>query len=313
MTRFELSVPDLSQERLGNTSTPGVWAFESGQPGPTLMISALVHGNELCGAWALKRALQAEMRPRRGRLILAFCNLDAFDTFDIEKHDASRYVDEDLNRVWSTDRLADATTRERQRARELKPWVEHADWLLDLHSMHEPGKPLLLTGTLPRNIALAQALQAPEYVIVDAGHKNGTRMRDFGRFGDPASDALALLIECGFHGDPQAVNVACDVMARVLVESDVMSAGDIPDGWLQPAAAQQKVLEVTDVVVAPSMDFQFASDWHGLDTLSNEGDIIAWADGKPVVAPYDNCTLIMPSLRQLRPGVTVVRLARPYR
>ena len=310
--RFELSVPDLSKERLGNTSTPGVWLFESGHPGPTLMVSALVHGNELCGAWALKRALEAGLRPRRGRLILAFCNLDAFDTFDADKHDASRYLDEDLNRVWSVERLADATTRERRRAAELRPWVEQADWLLDLHSMHEPGKPLLLTGTQPRNIALARALAAPEYVIIDAGHKDGTRMRDYGRFGDPGSDALALLVECGFHGDPQSVDIACDMMARVCVESGVTDADDVPEGWILPQVETQKVLEVTDAVVAPSMDMLFASDWRGLETLPKQGDIIGWADGRPVVAPYDHCTLIMPSLRQLRPGVTVARLARPY-
>ncbi len=311
--RFELPLPDLSAERLGNTSTPGVWLFESNQPGPTLMISALVHGNELCGAWALKRALQAGIRPRRGRLILAFCNLDAFDTFNPNTHDASRYLDEDLNRVWSPERLADATTSERRRAQELRPWVEQADWLLDLHSMHEPGKPLLLTGTLPRNIALAQALKAPEHVIIDAGHKDGTRMRDYGCFGDPESDALALLIECGFHGDPQSTEVACDMMARVLTKSGALREDDIPSGWLRPAPAEQKVLEVTQAVVASSMDFQFACDWQGLETLARAGDIIAWEDGKPIVTPYDDCTLIMPSLRQLRPGVTVVRLARPYR
>ena len=43
---FTLSVPDLAAERLGNTDTPGVWHFDSGVPGRTLMLSALVHGNE---------------------------------------------------------------------------------------------------------------------------------------------------------------------------------------------------------------------------------------------------------------------------
>src|SRR3546814_4759353 len=80
--------------------------------------------------------------------------------------------------------------------------------------MHEPGKPLLLTGLLPRNIALARKLQAPEYAIVDAGHKDGVRLRDYGRFGDPQDDACALLIECGYHGDPASRRVALDMTAR---------------------------------------------------------------------------------------------------
>ncbi|HWT20447.1 MAG TPA: succinylglutamate desuccinylase, partial [Variovorax sp.] len=51
---FELSPPDISAWRAGNTGTEGVWHFEAEQPGRRVMISALVHGNEVCGAWALK-------------------------------------------------------------------------------------------------------------------------------------------------------------------------------------------------------------------------------------------------------------------
>jgi hypothetical protein len=191
--------------------------------------------------------------------------------------------------------------------------VERADWLLDLHSMHEPGEPLLLTGLLPRNIALARRLKAPRHVIVDAGHKDGVRMRDFARFGDPArEDACALLIECGFHGDPASRGVARDMAARMLLASGVADAADLPAGWLLPEPAGQRVLEVTDAVVAPSMDLRFSEAWTGLETLEKAGSILGWADGEPIATPYDRCTLVMPSLRQLKPGVTVVRLARDY-
>ncbi|SSW67893.1 Succinylglutamate desuccinylase [Achromobacter veterisilvae] len=310
---FKLPVPDLGAERAGNTGTPGVWHFDSGAPGRALMVSALVHGNELCGAWALKDLLAAGLRPRRGSLTLAFCNLEAFDRFAPASHDASRFVQEDMNRVWSAERLDDGITADRRRAAALRPWVERADWLLDLHSMHEPGEPLLLTGVLPRNIALARRLKAPRHVIVDAGHKDGVRMRDFAQFGDPArEDARALLIECGFHGDPASRGVARDMVARMLIESGVADAADLPSGWLQADPAGQRVLEVTDAVVAPSMDLRFSEPWTGLETLEKAGSILGWADGQPIVTPYDRCTLVMPSLRQLKPGVTVVRLARDY-
>ncbi|WMD18832.1 succinylglutamate desuccinylase/aspartoacylase family protein [Achromobacter seleniivolatilans] len=310
---FKLPVPDLSAERAGNTDTPGVWHFDSGVPGRALMVSALVHGNELCGAWALKDLLAAGVKPRRGSLTLAFCNLDAFDRFDHSNHDASRFVVEDMNRVWSAERLDNPTTPDRQRGAALRPWVLRADWLLDLHSMHEAGAPLLLTGVLPRNIDLARRLKAPQHVIVDAGHKDGVRMRDFAQFGDPArEDACALLIECGFHGDLSSRDVARDMVARMLVESGVLDAADLPSGWLLPDPANQRVLEVTNAVVAPSMDVRFAEAWTGLETFEQAGSVIGWADGQPIVTPYDQCTLIMPSLRQLKPGVTVVRLARNY-
>jgi Succinylglutamate desuccinylase / Aspartoacylase family len=98
--KFEFPAPDLAAWREGNTGTPGVWQFDSGVPGRRVLLSALVHGNKLSGAWALKELLEAGVRPQQGTLTLAFCNLDAFDRFDPDNHDASRLVEEDLNRQW---------------------------------------------------------------------------------------------------------------------------------------------------------------------------------------------------------------------
>ncbi|MGJ7542125.1 succinylglutamate desuccinylase [Variovorax sp. LT1R16] len=313
---FQLSAPDLSAWRAGNTGVEGVWHFEAEAPGRHVMISALVHGNEVCGAWALKGLLEAGVRPQRGRLTLAFCNLEAFDRFDAADHDASRFVDEDLNRQWAPERLAAGTTRERRRAATLQPYVAQADWLLDLHSMHEPSAPLTLTGIQPRNLLLAQAMRSPEHVVIDAGHKDGVRMRDFGRFSAPdaneQSDALALLVECGFHGDPASRTVAQDQCARFLraagTLNDAAIARQLP-GWLQPDAPRQWALDVTGPVVARSEDFRFAQPFTGLEVIAHAGTVIGWNDGEPVVTPYDDCVLVMPSTRQAKLGVTVVRYA----
>ncbi len=316
-TAFELPAPDISAWRTGNTGTEGVWRFGAARPGRHVMISALVHGNEVCGAWALKGLLEAGVRPQQGILTLAFCNLEAFDRFDPAAHDASRFVDEDLNRQWSLDRLDAGGTSERRRAAALQPHVAQADWLLDLHSMHEPSAPLSLTGIQPRNLALARRLRSPEHVVVDAGHKDGVRMRDFGRFGapdaDPATDALALLIECGFHGDPASRTVAQDQCARLLRAAGTLGddaiAQQLP-GWLQPDAPRQWALDVTGPVVARSEDFRFAKPFTGLEVIAQAGTVIGWNDGEPVTTPYDDCVLVMPSTRQAKPGVTVVRYAR---
>ena len=316
-TLFQLPAPDLSAWRAGNTGVEGVWHFEAEAPGRHVMISALVHGNEVCGAWALKGLLEAGVRPQRGTLTLAFCNLEAFDAFDVADHDASRFVDEDLNRQWLPDRIEAGGTRERRRAAALLPYVTQADWLLDLHSMHEPSAPLTLTGIQPRNLRLAQAMRSPEHVVIDAGHEDGVRMRDFGRFGAPdadaQSDALALLVECGFHGDPASRTVAQDQCARFLRAAgtldDAAIAQQLP-GWLQPDAPRQWALDVTGPVVARGEDFRFAQPFTGLEVIERAGTVIGWNEGEPVVTPYDDCVLVMPSTRQAKPGVTVVRYAR---
>jgi len=314
--RFELPKPDISAWRAGNTGTEGVWHFESGVPGRRALISSLVHGNELCGAWAVRGLLEAGLRPRQGSLTLAFCNLAAFDRFDPAAFDASRFVDEDMNRQWTAERIADARTLERRRAGELLPFVQRADWLLDLHSMHEQGDPLLLTGPHARNIELARRLRAPEHVVVDEGHQDGTRMRDFGRFG--LSDAegcgtRSLLVECGFHGNPSSRDVARDLSARFLVEAQVLDARTVSDalpGWRRPDAPRQCVLRVTGGVAARSNKFRFLGPYRGLEVIRKAGTPIGDNDGHVVTTPYDDCVLVMPSLRQARAGVTVVRFAR---
>lgn len=317
---FELPAPDISAWRAGNTGTEGVWHFDTGRPGCRVMISALVHGNELCGAWALQGLLEAGLRPERGALTLAFCNLGAFDRFDAADHDASRFTDEDLNRQWIDARMDAGDTRERRRAAALRPFVAGADWLLDIHSMHEPSAPLLLTGMQPRNLELARAMRSPEHVVVDAGHQDGVRMRDYGRFGELADNGTrSLLVECGFHGDPASRAVAQDQCVRFLEQSGIVGADALArllPGWRLPDAPRQWALEVTGPVVATGSAFRFAAPYTGLEVIAEAGTVIGWhggddgGDGVPVATPYDDCVLVMPSVRQARAGVTVVRYAR---
>jgi predicted deacylase len=321
---FTLPCPDLGPWRAGNTGTEGVWQFDSGVPGRHVLITALVHGNELCGAWALLGLLQAGVRPQQGMLTLAFGNLAAFDTFDPGNHDASRCVAEDMNRQWSTERLATplaaSPSPDRQRAIALRPFVQQADWLLDLHSMHERAAPLLLTGLHPRNQALAKALGNPAHVVVDAGHQDGVRMRDFGRFGLPdnqAPDTRSLLIECGFHGDLSSRDVAHDLCLRFLVAAGTLGADEADrqlPGWRMTDAPTQTALTVTGAAVARSERFCFVAPYQGLEVFANAGTVIGHHDGpglgNPVVTPHDHCVLVMPSVRQARAGVTVVRFAK---
>lgn len=313
---FSLTAPDLGPWRAGNTGVEGVWHFDAGAPGRRVLLSALVHGNELCGAWALKELLDAGVRPESGSLTLAFCNLEAFDRFDADDGDASRFVDEDMNRQWMPERLAQAHTRERQRAAALEPFVKRADWLLDLHSMHEPSLPLSLVGTHARNLELARQMRAPAHVVVDAGHTDGVRMRDYGRFGLPDGnqpDTRSLLIECGYHGDRTSLDVARDQCARFLVQAGTLSEASAQrsmPGWKMPDSHPQWALHVTGAVVARSERFFFTQGFQGLELIPRAGTVIGNNDGEPVTTPHDDCVLVMPSTRQARRGVTVVRFAR---
>ena len=319
---IEVAAPDITRWKVGSVGVPYVHersAAQADPSGPDVLVTALVHGNEYSGAIAIAELLACNWLPTRGRVTFAFCNVAAFARFDLAQPDAARFVDEDFNRVWSDSRLesneqSTKLTTEVSRAHELLPFVARATHLLDLHSMHERGAPLLVTGTLQRNIDFAQALQTPSQVIIDSGHADGVRMRDYGAFADSASERIALLLEAGQHWQASSVVVARNMLARFLIAAGAVSqrdAGDaFPIGWLQPDTVQPAPVRVTNRIVAQSMDFVFTEAFTGGEVIAKAGTTIAHDNGHAVVTPYDECVLVMPSVRQLRPGVTVVRLGQ---
>lgn len=308
--------PQLARWATAASGVPYVQERCGPTAGPDVLLTALVHGNEYSGAIALDELLASGWLPTCGRVTAAFCNVAAFERFDARQPDASRFVDEDFNRVWGLPRLdASARSAELDRARQLRPFVDRATHLLDLHSMHEPCAPLLITGTLQRNIDFAQALQTSSQVVVDAGHADGVRMRDYGAFGAPDGQRIALLLEAGQHWQASAVQVARNTLMRFLVRAGAMTRDAVPAGWLLPDSAPPAPIIVTDRVVAASMDFRFVPPFNtatGGETIARAGTLIALDAGREITTPYDDCMLVMPSVRQLRAGVTTVRLGRRW-
>ena len=101
----ELQAPDIERHRASSTGTDFIHTFASGEPGPHVLVNALTHGNEICGAIVVDRLLRRELRPVRGKLTLAFANVEAFSRFDPRNPYATRFVDEDFNRVWTPEVL----------------------------------------------------------------------------------------------------------------------------------------------------------------------------------------------------------------
>lgn len=307
---IELAPPDIGRYRAGNTGIPYVTTFDSGRPGPHALLAAVVHGNELCGAIALDFLFRENVRPARGRMTLAFCNVAAYLQFDPDNPTASRFVDEDFNRVWSPERLdGPQRSAELTRARELRPLVESVDFLLDIHSMQQATAPLMMCGPLEKGRRFARTVGVPELIVSDEGHAAGRRMRDYGAFGDPASPKNALLIECGQHWEAASADVAKETALRFLAAVDVIPADALARFGLAAKPARQRLIEVTEAVTIAGDRFTFAGNYVGLEVIPRRGMEIGRDGHKPVLAPYDNCVLIMPS-RRLSRGQTAVRLGR---
>jgi len=156
---IEIAFPALACYAAGNTGIPYAWTFAARRPGAHVLVQALTHGNEVCGAIALDWLLRQNVRPRCGTLSLVFANIAAYERFDASDPFASRCVDEDFNRLWSAAVLdGPRDSAELRRARQLRALYERVDYLLDLHSMSEACPPLAMAGSQRKGLALAQAL-----------------------------------------------------------------------------------------------------------------------------------------------------------
>jgi succinylglutamate desuccinylase len=300
-----LPLPEISPWRAGNTGIEGVWSFAAAEPGPHLLVTGIVHGNEIAGALLLARWLRDGVRPLRGRLTLCFANLCAFDRFDPADPTASRFVDEDLNRVWSSELLGGARrSAELDRARALLPVVRQADVLLDLHSMLWPSDPLFIAGPGEAARELGCALATPALTVCDEGHAAGLRLIDHARFD---AGATALLVEAGPHWQPETLGQMEQTAARLLHRLGMAEPGAaLPAA---PPLPRGRLARVTRTVTAQTADFAFLRGFRGGEVIARRNTLFALDGEAELRTPHDHCLLVMPNPRTMR-GHTAVRLAR---
>ncbi len=299
---IEFLPPDLSQWRSGNTGLEGFWHFDGPAPGPHVVVTALIHGNEIGGAVALDRLLRGPPKLLRGRLTVGFANLAAYAKFDPAQPTASRYLDEDMNRLWDAEVLdGPRRSSELSRARAMRKLIDSADLLLDLHSMLWPSDPLILSGPTARGRALAGQIGTPPLVVADRGHLGGRRLIDYAPFWQEPGLRVAVLAEAGQHWRRGTVATMQAAIAGVLAASGLAAPA--------PAGAAPRFAEVTQTVTASSGAFAFTEPFRGGDVVAHGGTLIALDGAAEIRTPHDDCLLVMPSLRPSR-GHTAVRLAR---
>src|SRR6185369_7437919 len=236
-TIFEVLPRDLSAYRTGNVGIDYVHRFESGRPGPHVLINALTHGNEVCGMVAVTHLLDAGVRPRVGTLTVSFAHVQAYESFDVGRPHDSRLLVHNLNRVWSAEWL-DGTqdSPELRRAREL-----------------QPVEPFWVYPGYGRNAAAALAIGRPSvHLLMPKGMRTGTPLIQHGRHGQEQGTGVALVVECGQHflrsTADMAIAVTLDFLAHFgLVEREGAA----------PAAGPQRRFELLATPLIKTESFRF--------------------------------------------------------
>jgi predicted deacylase len=309
---IELVAPDIEPYRAGNIGIEFVTTFDSGQPGPHVLVNAVTHGNEICGAIAVDTLLRTGVRPVRGKLSFSFNNHMAYARFDPGAPDDSRFVDEDFNRVWEEARLNGSDdTVELRRARELRPLIDAVDMVLDIHSMGTDSLPLMICNGLEKERLFTRQIDFPAHITCGSGHVVGKRMIEYTPFHDPTNHKVALLVECGQHWAADTGRVALDTACRFL-----MASGAVAESTLTSLLSQQgreapraQMWDVTDGITANTDDFHFMQAFVGMEIIEKAGTVIAHDGGQAITTPYDQCLLMMPNYKP-GAGTRKVRLCK---
>lgn len=303
---LEVGSRDLGPYRRGNAGIDYVHRFESGRPGPHVLVNALTHGNEFCGMVAATHLLDRGVRPRIGTLTVSFANVAAYETFDPTHPFDSRQLVHNLNRVWSAEWLdGPQDSPELRRARELRPVVAAADHLLDIHSTSQDVEPFWVYPAFERNSAAALAIGRPAvHLVMPDGLGSGTPVIQHGHFGQANGRGVGVVVECGQHFLQSSSAVAIEVTHRFLAHFGLVE----PDPQAPPAAPARR-FELLQTCVIRTPEFRFARPCIGFEVFSR-GELIATDGPDEIRAPCDDCTVLMPA-RAAIVGREGVYLARP--
>lgn len=224
--------PDPPTDRL-------IGRYGGGGEGPLLICIAGLHGNEPAGVEALRRVhrrLVDGRPPFRGRLVALAGNLPALSR-------GSRFVDEDLNRVWTLDRISDLeealrdggaagpdtveSDQQRQLLRAVRSVIEASDrdevYCLDLHTTSSDSVPFLTLSDSLRSRALA--LNFPVPIVLGLEEEVQGTLLDF-------LDYLGIAgvgVEGGQHGDPTSVDHLERAVWLALVSLGAVELADVPE------------------------------------------------------------------------------------
>ena len=303
------------------------------RPGPRLIVTGAVHGNETAGTQGIRRVLNeidhGEIEITRGTVtFVPVCNPLAYNHM-------RRSGDRNLNR-----RLQPSATPQDFEdfvANTLCPLLAAHDVLLDLHSFRSPGQPFVLRGPAdnggelePFAHAQAEARLAAHLAAIpgvqrvvdgwmDAYATGVARRKLMGLTPGAAHEdaaygvgtteymrsqgGYALTLECGQHDDPAGADVAHHAIRQTLA---LLGLADLP---LQAPEQPAECLTLAEVTDRHAEGDRFALPWTSFTPLA-AGDLIAIrADGNELRAPYAGY-LVFPDVNAL-PGHEWFYLARP--
>ncbi len=238
--------------------------IDSGIPGPILTIIGGTHGDEICWVQALD-TIRDTLKVKKWKLYLIYGNIEA-----IEKN--TRQIDLNLNRMYrdnSTFTENEKDTIEYKRSREIIPYLDESNALLDLHSSPSIGSPAFII--CEENCR--EVIDGFPFETVCYGF---TKMEPGGTDGYMNSRGkIGICVECGNHFDITAREKALISITRFLEYFDIIDSTpteSIPTKSIYTATLAYKTKTTNFKVAKEFSDFENITLWQ-----------LIWYDGDEVV------------------------------
>ena len=270
------------------------------RPGPRLIITGAVHGNEICGTRAI-RDVAAEFAAGRRRLargaltFVPICNPVAYAR-------GQREGDRNLNRDFRPTVYPE--NAEDRIVNHLAPLLAEHDVLVDLHSFSSRGEAFVFVGprdnsgelepfTHEREEAALAMAAGPDRIVYGwlQTYANGVIRRASGSvaYGIGTTEYMrhrggyAITVECGQHADPEAPAVARAAIDNALALLELEVTDHRPPSPSRPVER----IELNVVHDRLADGDHFAAEWRSFDRLVRDQPIAWRADGSPISAPED--------------------------
>lgn len=312
-----------------------VHQFAGLQPGPKVLVTGAVHGNEIHGTKAMAEIIRqldaGELTLLRGTLTLA-------PIVNPLAHQLNRREgDRNLNRNLRPPVIAHDF--EDRIARVLCPLIAQHDGILDLHSFQGQGPAFAMIGPRDNSGELEpfsqEATESGLAAVLGVGRivegwlstyalglqRRQQREHDGSRraalISDPhygvgtteymrSTGGWAITLECGQHLDPNGPEVARLAILRALVFLGMLDETAVaPHRPAQPP----ELLQLYDVIDREDMGDAFEQPWASFDAIAKGQKIGTRASGEAVLAPSEG-RIVFPNVKSL-PGTEWFYLARP--
>ena len=269
-------------------------------PGPKLIFFAGIHGNEPAGVEALKNTLKLiDPNQIRGEVYGVYGNLKALAL-------KRRFIDKDLNRIWTTENLTKLAIKTRLTAEEeeqealyefIKSLLNENSnqplYFIDFHTTSSPTLPFITINDALINRYFSKCFPVPVVLGIEE-YLEGPLLSYLNKEG-----YVSIGFESGQHNDPSSIYNCESFIYLALCASGVMDKKKILDFEKHFTQLRNQARGVRDVFevrykyhITPDEDFNMNPGFVSFQKI-NEGDELAISDNKIINSPI-TARLFMP-------------------